>query len=258
MGVCANCTLAYSYPLKKGAFDDVGHSNSSVTNTEYYAKILKQYEIQSDLAINKVPLLLNYWTSVIGKTPLSILEIGCGTGQYYEAWKKAGVDWIGVEVNETMLAFCTSRNMPVYELDKVINTNKKFDVIFMSQVLEHILEPIEFLKTVGKLLNDHSILYLDVPNQDSITSLYRRINLFHPEYGFVQPMHHLIAYTQKSLKYLLKHCGFEIKHIGAHTEDEVLFGQLLATSSLLQRLAFVVSRFTKRGSLLVCVASKSG
>jgi hypothetical protein len=88
MGVCTNCTLAYSHPLKKGSFDDVGHSNSSITNSDYYIKIQLQYEIQSELAIKKVPLLLNYWTSLLGKAPSSILEIGCGTGQYYEAWKK--------------------------------------------------------------------------------------------------------------------------------------------------------------------------
>jgi predicted SAM-dependent methyltransferase len=162
-----------------------------------------------------------------------------------------------VEVNKTMLDFCHSRNMPVSGFDDVLSKDKKYNVVFMSQVLEHILEPVEFLNKVATVLDNHGILHLDVPNQDSVTSLYRRLNIFHPEYGFVQPMHHLIAYSERSLLYLLKQCAFDIKHIGAHTEDENLFGQLLATKPLIQRLAFMVSRFTRRGSLLVCVATKA-
>lgn len=257
LGFCKNCTLAYARPLVKGQADDVGRVNASITNSDYYKQIEKDFELQSAMAIKKVPLLVEYWTSILKKKPKSVLEIGCGTGQYYNAFQKAGIAWQGVEVNKSMLEFCRSRNMPVVEFHEIIQTNNTYDAVFMSQVLEHNLEPKSFLHSVKKRMDSHGLLHLDVPNQDSITSLYRRINRLHPEYGFVQPMHHLIAYNRNSLTHLVKQCGFEIIHLDAHTEEEPVFGQLMVNPPLIQKLAFVVSRMFNRGSLLVCVAVKT-
>jgi SAM-dependent methyltransferase len=254
MGYCADCTLAFADPLLKGAGKDVGNANSSITQSDYYDMILEQYEAQSELANTKVPLVMSYWSDIMGRAPLSVIESGCGTGQYYQAWKKAGVQWKGVEVNQNMLDFCRSRNMPVEEFDAIFNYGEKYDVIYMSQVLEHILEPLDFLKKIGSLLNKGGILHLDVPNQDSITSQYRQMNLFHNEYGFVQPMHHLIAYTRRSLQLLLQKCNYDVIYLQAHTEEHPVFGQLLVKKTLLHHLAFKLSDISGRGSLLVCIA----
>lgn len=257
MGVCLNCTLAYAHPLIKGEEDDVGNSNSSITNADYYSNILKEYGTQSLLAKRKTPLMQEYWASIIGKKPITILEIGCGTGQYYEAWKEIGVNWTGIEINKEMLNFCRLKNIPVEEFDECIRSEKKYEVIFLSQVLEHILEPTDFLNKIGKLLAKDGILHIDVPNHDSITSLYRKINLFHNDYGFIQPMHHLIAYTKKSLAYLLEKNHYKVVHIDAYANDHNTFGQLLTSKTFLRRLLFWASGITNRGSLLVCIAKKS-
>jgi 2-polyprenyl-3-methyl-5-hydroxy-6-metoxy-1,4-benzoquinol methylase len=254
MGYCADCTIAYAIPLIKGTGKDVGNANSSITQGEYYDMILKQYETQSELAFTKVPLVMKSWSKLMDRIPESVLEIGCGTGQYYQAWRKAGINWKGAEVNQTMLDFCRSKKMPVEEFDRILRRGEKYDVIYMSQVLEHILEPLDFLKKIGSLLNKGGILHLDVPNQESVTSLYRRMNPFHKEYGFVQPMHHLIAYTRKSLQLLLTRCNYDVIYLKAHTEEHPVFGQLLVEKTLLHQLAFKLSDITGKGSLLVCIA----
>jgi len=257
MGVCLDCTLAYSHPLIKGEEDKVGKSNSSITNENYHSNILKEYEVQSLLAKRKAPLMQEYWASIIGKKPITVLEIGCGTGQYYEAWKGLGVSWTGVEVSKEMLNFCQSKNMPVEEFDECLRNDKRYDVIFLSQVLEHILEPSDFLSRIGKLLVKDGILHIDVPNHDSVTSLFRKVNLFHTDYGFIQPMHHLIGYTKKSLAYLLEKNHYKVVHVDAYANDHNTFGQLLISKTLLMRLIFWMSRVTNRGSLLVCIAKKT-
>ena len=257
MGVCLNCTVAYTHPLIKGEQDDVGHADSSITSADYYSDILREYDIQSALAKRKVPLMQKYWASIIGEKPTSILEIGCGTGQYYEAWNEIGVDWRGVEVNKQMIHFCRSKNMPVEDFDECARSDRQYDVIFLSQVLEHILKPNDFLKSISKLLAKDGVLHIDVLNHDSITSLYRRLNVFHNDYGFVQPMHHLIAYTKRSLVYLLEANHFNVVHIGAYANDDDTFGQLLTSRSLVDRLLFRVADITNRGSLLVCTAKRT-
>lgn len=257
MGFCLNCTLAYTHPLIRGEYDDVGSAGSSITSSDYYSNILRNYDIQSLLAIRKTPKMQAYWDTMIGRKPKTILEIGCGTGQYYEAWKKLGVNWTGIEVNKEMLDFCHSKNIPVEEfsaMDESINRDRKYDVIFLSQVLEHILEPHDFLNKIRGYLADGGILHIDVPNHDSLTSFYRRANLFHDDYGFLQLNHHLIAYTKKSLTHLLKLNSFQVCHIGAYSVDDDTFGQLLTYKSLVGKLLFLASRITRHGSLLVCIA----
>lgn len=257
MGVCLDCTLSYAHPLIPGGEDDVGNTNASITSPAYYSDILRAYGVQSALAKAKAPRMLRRWAAILGREPASIVEIGCGTGQYCEAWNELGVKWTGVEVNPQMLAFCRAKNMPVEQFDECLEGGRTYDVVFMSQVLEHIFEPYDFLKKVGRLLSDGGILHIDVPNHDSLTSLYRKANPFHRDYGFVQPMHHLIAYTRKSLAYLLQTSGFEVAEIAAYANDDGTFGQLVASKSLPARLYFRLSGVTGRGSLLVGIARKA-
>ena len=44
-------------------------------------------------------------------------------------------------------------------------------------------------------------------------------------------MHHLIAYTNKSLAYLLEHSGYEVFHMSPYPNNDKIFGQLGFDSS---------------------------
>src|SRR5262249_60987054 len=45
--------------------------------------------------------------------------------------------------------------------------SESFDFVYMSQVIEHLNEPIEALKRIAQLLKPGSILYIDTPNAES-------------------------------------------------------------------------------------------
>lgn len=255
MGTCSNCSLAYMTPFSKGNKDEVGDSNSTITSVNYYSNILKGYKAQSKLAKKKAPNMLKYWNKYNNKIT-SILEVGCGTGQYYEAWKELGIHWIGLEVNNEIINFCHKKHIPVKRFDDHIKDNNKYDVIFLSQVMEHILEPHKFLLQLKKFMTTDTILHIDVPNHDSITSLYRRINIFHQHYGFVQPYGHQIAYTKKAMSFLLRDNSFQIINIATYANNHPVFGQLITNKSVINKLFFFLSRIINRGSLLVCIVRK--
>lgn len=84
---CKECTLTYTYPEIKGKNSDVGKENSSITSKEYYDGVMSNFDAQSNLAIEKAPKILKKWSKLSGKETSSILEVGCGTGQYYSAFK---------------------------------------------------------------------------------------------------------------------------------------------------------------------------
>lgn len=236
LGYCTNCTLAYARPLLRGTEDDVGASNSTITEADFYKGLKENHISQSKIAREKAPKMLKYWRAVLGnktRSQISILEIGCGTGQYYDAWKSLNVEWTGLEVNKEMLEFCKSKEIPV-EATNIMNTKlgKKFDVVFLSQVLEHIIEPNLFLKKIKENMTDNAILHIDVPNHDSLSSLYRRIKPSHPEYGF------------------------NLQQVNAYANNDDTFGQLIADKSMKNNIIFGLSNLFGRGSLLVAVATK--
>ena len=45
-----------------------------------------------------------------------------------------------------------------------IRLNKKYDLIIMDNVLEHIEEPNKVLKKIKLILNENGIIYIAVPN----------------------------------------------------------------------------------------------
>ncbi len=261
LGYCESCSLAYARPLIRGGANDVGDSNSTITEADFYEGLKKNHTLQSQIAMIKAPKMLEYWQKILAENTgrkLSILEIGCGTGQYYEAWKNLKVDWTGLEVNKDMLNFCKSKNIPVVDTN-IMDTklDKQYDIIFLSQVLEHIIDPNFFIKKIHSNMAEGGILHIDVPNHDSLSSLYRKLNPFHPEYGFLQPNHHLIAYNKNALNYLLTNNKFNIVHLDAHSNDDKVLGQLVTTNSILNKLVFWLSNIIGKGSLLVAVARRS-
>jgi SAM-dependent methyltransferase len=251
MGICRGCGLAYAHPLSRGGNDEVGDADSTITNPAFYEGVLREYEHQSAAAAKKVPLQFRYWSGILGRQLRSVLEVGCGTGQYYKGWKQLCVSWQGAEVNPAMIDFCLARGMPVSSLDAL--KGQTFDAVFMSQVLEHSLTPQRFLQAVRGFLVPGGVLHIDVPNHGSLASLVRRIA--GSDYGAVQPMHHLLGYSGPPLRRLLESAGFNIVHIGAHTNDDPLFGQL-GPFRWLGKLHYLAGGAIGRGSMLVAVARK--
>ena len=97
-----------------------------------------------------------------------ILDIGCGPGFFLKRgedrqWKGTGVEpskqaaqhakEIGIDVMNVLLHEA--------ELD---DRGEKFDVIHMSEVLEHLPDPVSVCKTAYHLLNEGGILCVVVPN----------------------------------------------------------------------------------------------
>lgn len=111
---------------------------------------------------NKVTQIAKQQTS---KNEISILELGCGAGSMFEFFKYLGTNlYIGLDGNP--LAFKHSpiiKSNPDYfrlvNLQEEIDFNFKFDLVYTSEVLEHIREDKteEFIKTISNHMNVNSI-----------------------------------------------------------------------------------------------------
>lgn len=87
--------------------------------------------------------------------PASVLDVGCGTGNSLHYFIEKGVDAWGIENSD--LAIKMSKNSDKilkYNLNKEVNLNKKFDLVWCFEVIEHI-HP-DFESNMLKTLTNHS------------------------------------------------------------------------------------------------------
>jgi len=108
----------------------------------------------------------------------NLLDIGCGTGEFLVACKKEGWNVIGVEpdldANAVTISKIGSENLIFDSLEQVVSVseNKKFDVITMWHVLEHVPNLEETIKMLSNLLSENGVLLVAVPNFKSFDAAY--------------------------------------------------------------------------------------
>lgn len=113
----------------------------------------------------------------------SILEIGVGTGVHLLNFDKLGYQVTGIEPDPVSTEFLNKtlkngRCINGYIED--LNFEKKFDVIFLYHVIEHIEHPISMLEKCKDILKDNGVIIIAVPDCENPATLEKSVsNPFH-------------------------------------------------------------------------------
>jgi 2-polyprenyl-3-methyl-5-hydroxy-6-metoxy-1,4-benzoquinol methylase len=100
-----------------------------------------------------------------------LLDVGCGEGfvlKYFhsQGWRVKGIDFskVGVaQMNPDYSSFVEQGD--VFKLlGNHIAENKKYDLVWLGNVLEHVLDPITLLSSLRRLVADNGLLVVTVPN----------------------------------------------------------------------------------------------
>lgn len=137
------------------------------------------------------------------KSKKNILEVGCSSGFMLFPLIKKGFKCTGIEPSGVFSRFLKSKKIDVYSsIEKLKkNTNKKFDLIIHFFVLEHIADPIKFIKSLLPLLEKKGQIIFEIPNvADPLHTLYN-ISAFERFYWSIA--HHWY-FSEKSLKFILE------------------------------------------------------
>jgi methionine biosynthesis protein MetW len=197
-----------------------------------------------------------------------VLEIGCATGYMSEYLiKEKGCQVLGIEpVAEQAYAAIArgidvkigtvdSLNIQTY-LDQEVKLHGPFDVLFMSQVIEHIAEPEVILKRMKDWLSPTGVLIISTCNIAHWKCRFRLLGgeWKYEEYGVFDKTH-LRFFTIKSFKEMLSHCGYSISDFGFTFEDicpfKILFDtRILAPSDILRLIPFAGAGLRKRYTIL--------
>lgn len=142
-----------------------------------------------------------------------ILDIGSGPGHFLLCGKRRGWNAIGVEPSNEAYEYSKRRGLTVFKnffSYKELVAYGKFDVIHASMVLEHIPNPIKFLREAKKLLKPNGLLAIFCPNDYNPLQLVLKEQLKFKSW-WVSPRHHINYFNFLSIERLLRRMGFDVK-----------------------------------------------
>ena len=83
-------------------------------------------------------------------------------------------------------------------------TEKKFDLVILSEVIEHTNDPTSLIKSISNLQNQGGLIYITTPNYNSLEH-----KILKSDYGIFSYPEHLSYFTIASLDILLRKNGYK-------------------------------------------------
>ncbi len=134
-----------------------------------------------------------------------ILDFGCGWGGFLKKLKNFK-SLSGVELRKECLNHIKSNIKKINISNNINSFDKKFDIITMFHVLEHIPYQVEALKVLKSKLKKKGKIIIEVPHAEDFLILQNELKEF-KNFNFWSE--HLILHTHKSLKTILTKSGFK-------------------------------------------------
>lgn len=142
-----------------------------------------------------------------------ILDIGCGPGLFLKRGMERNWQGVGIEPSKQAAEYAKGLGVNVLQcfLERADfrQNNDKFDVVHLSEVLEHSAEPLKVCETSYGILSEGGIICVVVPNDYNPFQIVLSNSMGFERY-WLAPPHHINYFTFDSLRALLEQASFKI------------------------------------------------
>ena len=211
---CNDCNLEQTTPLpnqmEMNALYEQFYNFSGESNTRYTqlrGKFINSFlyriwlAFDGDISFQRV--------SGTGK----LLDVGCNEGRGLEFYQSHGFAAEGLELNSKAAEVARGKGFTVYGSTlEGFSTQNKYDVVVLSNVLEHSLNPADMLKHICRLLNANGQVWISCPDSQSwLRNVFGRywINWHVP--------FHVVHFSSNTLRKMLEKAGFEVVSLRQET-----------------------------------------
>ncbi len=203
---CSNCTLGITNPRPVQAeISKYYQSQNYISHTGGTSNLV-------DTLYRSARNYTQRWKKkIIEKhqtTTGTILDFGCGTGEFLTYLKSQGWQTTGIEPTET------ARKKALQNLEENVYMNltevdaKQFDIITLWHVAEHLHDLNETMLRLKSNLKKGGTIFIAVPNYESADA--KRYGSHWAAYDVPR---HLWHFSQKAMNLLLEKSGFAIQEI---------------------------------------------
>ena len=173
---CSNCGCLFikDIPSNMDKYYDnnyAPHKNQTTIKNKIKDKIYAMYlddnKVIKLIKGNNVSITTKFWNNLISSGAMrknsSILDIGCGDGNFLDILKKAGFkDLTGMDLfidEENMIGGITIYQSSLEDF----KPNRKYDIIISNHAVEHMDKQLESFKCFENLVKDDGMIIIRIP-----------------------------------------------------------------------------------------------
>lgn len=209
---CYNCNFYYVNPKIDIEIEEWSH----FYNDEYFPNLNNWHH---NRRIKDIKSRVSKLDSFTAKGSKNFLDIGCGEGYTLIESNKREFKTFGIDISDNRISEVKNLNITFYagDLLKANFPNSFFDIIYMDSVLEHLVDPFSYLLEINRVIKNDGVIYIGVPNEDSLFDKFRSL-VFKIMYNgrvasqikpFLPPFH-VSGFNKKSLKLIIEKAGFNL------------------------------------------------
>lgn len=210
---CENCGFEQTAPLPtsedlKALYETYyNFGGEAADSTGFYVRLRKLFQNS---------WLWDFWLKIDGDISFHtwrgkgrLLDVGCNEGRGLIRYQSSGYTVEGLELNNKAADVARKKGFVVHsDLIEQFEPSEKYDVVVLSNVLEHSLNPLGMLLHVARVLNPNGQVWISCPNSQSwLRDVFGRfwINWHVP--------FHISHFSSKMLTGVLQQSGFELKKL---------------------------------------------
>jgi len=138
----------------------------------------------------------------------AILDFGCGAGGFLDRAKESAAKVAGIELETALQPSYNERELSVYpNLQSVIDSGEKYNLISAFHVVEHLPDPISILKALSQILAGGGEIIFEVPSSNDILLTLYNNEAFQK---FTYWSQHLYLFNTMTIQMLMKKAGLKV------------------------------------------------
>ena len=247
MNRCISCGFIYMSPRPDKSFIIKFYQHYLPKNSDEIYKWKKMTEKVFEKAAN----FIESNTKRKGK----ILDVGCGFGFFVKEMKERGWEAEGVDLSAYAINFGRKYNLSLFKstIWDMHYPDDYFDVITAFYLIEHLEDPLGFIKEVLRILKPGGIFLARYPHTTPIKNMLAFFKIKNHLYNMPA---HLSDFSPKKIKEVLEGVGFKNVYSfpGGYTKPEGFFPSFItAFLGILGEGIYLISR----GKILIPGISKN-
>lgn len=211
---CNSCSMYYVNP-------EINFSKNEweyLYGDDYFLPMTKWHEKRRHIdRKRRFENLAKYCSSEIK----NFLDVGAGEGFGLLEAEFRGWNAFGVDISDNRIESAKQESIRFINKDLIRAQlpSNFFDAVYMDSVLEHVLNPYEYLVEIKRIMKKGGILYIGIPNEDSLFNDVKKIaykilgnNLSSRLTPFKTP-YHVVGFNKKSIILTLQKADLKVKKI---------------------------------------------
>lgn len=209
LAICKRCGLIRANPrMTKASYIKFYAEEYRNAYGESDSGVAKLFEYR----INQGKQRYNYLVKHVDLPAKAVVfEVGCDFGTALLPFAEAGYDVYGCDYGVEHIEYGRKKtglkNLFIGGLEKLIETNKKADIVVLHHVLEHFCDLEGELIAIRKIMKPRGLIYIAVPG-----TLWWINNICGADIMGLLQNAHTYQFSLGSLTYVMECCGFKLIH----------------------------------------------